>query len=76
MATIEQRLSSLEKATNTAPMLVMDVKGCPTSEQQAVIDRAARAGRKLIVFCEPGNTLWMPGAGGPPWCEQKEDDMP
>lgn len=76
MATIEQRLSSLEKATNAAPMLVMDVKGCPTSEQQAGIDRAARSGRKLIVFCEPGNTLWMPGAGRPPWCEHERGDRP
>ncbi len=61
------RLTALEKSRNTAPMLTMEVDGLPTDEQAALIERCARTDRRLMVFCEPGNTAWMPGCGVPPW---------
>ena len=67
MATLDARLLALEHTLNTAPMLTMEVQGPPTDEQAAQIERCARAGRRLMVFCEPGNTAWMPGCGSPPW---------
>ena len=67
MATLSARLLALEHVLNTAPMLTMEVQGMPTDEQAAQIDRCAGTGRRLVVFCEPGNTAWMPGSGSPPW---------
>lgn len=61
------RLTALEKSINTAPMLTLDVVSMPTDEQKALIDQCTRTGRRLIVFYEPGNTLWMPGVGASPW---------
>ena len=61
------RLTALEKSRNTAPMLTMQVDGLPTGEQAALIDRCARTDRRLIVFCMPGDSAWMPGCGVPPW---------
>lgn len=61
------RLTALEKSINTAPMLTLDVFNFPTDEQKALIDQCNRTGRRLIVFYEPGNTLWMPGNGVSPW---------
>ena len=61
------RLTALEKSSNTAPMLTMEVDGMPTDDQTAMIDRCARTGRRLVVFCMPGDTAWMPGYGVPPW---------
>ena len=61
------RLTALEKSSSTAPMLTMEVNTGPTPEQQAVIDHCARTGRRLVAFCMPGDTAWMPGYGVPPW---------
>jgi hypothetical protein len=61
------RLTALERSINTAPMLTLDVVNFPTDEQKALIDQCTRTGRRLIVFYEPGNTLWMPGIGVLPW---------
>jgi hypothetical protein len=61
------RLTALEKSSNSAPMLTLDVVNMPTDEQKALIDQCTRTGRRLIVFYEPGNTLWMPGVGVSPW---------
>jgi hypothetical protein len=61
------RLTALEKSMNTAPMLTLDVVSMPTDEQKALIDQCTRTGRRLIVFYEPGNTLWMSGVGVSPW---------
>ena len=62
-----ERLNALEKSSNAAPMLTMEVDGKPTDDQTATIDRCARTGRRLLVFCMPGDTAWMPGYGVPPW---------
>ena len=67
MATLDARLLALEHTLNTAPMLTMEVQGPPADEQAAQIDRCTRTGRRLIVFCMPGDTAWMPGSGLPPW---------
>ena len=61
------RLTALEKSSNTAPMLTMEIDGLPTDDQTAMIDRCARTGRRLVVFYSPGDTAWMPGYGVPPW---------
>ena len=61
------RLTALEKSSNTAPMLTIAINGLPTGDQTAMIDRCTRSGRRLLVFCEPGDTAWMPGCGSPPW---------
>ena len=61
------RLTALEKSSNTAPMLTMEIVGLPTDDHTAMIDRCARTGRRLLVFCMPGDTVWMPGYGVPPW---------
>lgn len=67
MPTLNARLLALEHVINTAPMLTMEVDGLPTDDQTATIERCTRTGRRLIVFCEPGNSAWMPGYGVPPW---------
>ena len=67
MATLNARLLALEHVINTAPMLTMEVDGAPTPEQQATIEHCTRTGRRLVVFCMPGDTAWMPGYGVPPW---------
>lgn len=64
---LTDRLAALEKSTNTAPMLTMRVQGLPTAEQAALIDRCTRTGRRLVVFCMPGDSAWMPGCGVAPW---------
>ncbi len=74
MATIEQRLSALEKAINNAPMLVMTVTDHPTEAQQAEIGRATQTGHRTLVFYMPDDMAWMPGCGLPPWCEQEGGD--
>ena len=61
------RLTALEKSSNTAPMLTMEIDGLPTDDQTATIDCCTRTGRRLLVFCMPGDTAWMPGYGAPPW---------
>ena len=61
------RLTALEKSSNTAPMVTMEIDGLPTDDQTAMIDRCARTGRRLLVFCMPGDTAWMPGYGVPTW---------
>ena len=61
------RLTALEKSSNTAPMLTMEIDGLPTDDQTAMINRCARTGRRLLVFCMPGDTVCMPGYGVPPW---------
>ena len=61
------RLTALEKSSNTAPMLTMEIDGLPTHDQTATIDCCTRTGRRLLVFCMPGDTAWMPGYGVPPW---------
>ncbi|MDP1637535.1 MAG: hypothetical protein Q8K74_05050 [Candidatus Nitrotoga sp.] len=71
MATIKDRIMLLECANNCAPMLALSVTGRPTPEQAEQITKAARTGRRLIVFCMPGDTAWMPSAGVPPWEEQE-----
>ncbi|MDO9012285.1 MAG: hypothetical protein Q7U78_10850 [Gallionella sp.] len=71
MATIKDRITQLERASNNAPMLVLSVTDRPTSEQSEQIANAERTGRQLIVFYMPGDTAWMPGAGVPPWDEQE-----
>lgn len=72
MATIKDRIMLLECANNSAPMPVLSVTDRPTPEQAEKIAKAARTGRRLIVFCMPGDTAWMPGAGVPPWEEEQE----
>ncbi len=75
MATIEQRLSALEREINTAPWLVLDVTDRPTPEQQGEIDRAIKTGRMCIVFYEPGQTAWLAGSGKPaPWEKQEKGE--
>lgn len=75
MTTIKQRLTVLEQAINTAPMLVIDVHERPTPEQQAEIENATRTGRRVLVFEDKYNTAWMPGRGRlPPW--ELEDPFP
>lgn len=68
------RLTTLEKISNTAPMLTMDVHTLPTAEQQAKIGQCIRTGRRLAVFFNPGDTLWLAGYGVPPWEERAELD--
>ena len=65
--TLLSRLINLERSKNTAPMLTMQVNERPTDEQAALIDRCTKTDRRLMVFCEPGNSAWMPGCGVPPW---------
>ncbi len=67
MATLNARLETLERVINSAPMVTLQVDTAPTPEQQATIDRCTRMGRRLIVFCMPGDTAWTPGYGLPPW---------
>ena len=67
MATINARLLALEHVLNTAPMMTMQIDTAPTPEQQARIDHCTRTGRRLIVFCMPGDSAWMQGYGVPPW---------
>ena len=68
MATIEQRLSALEREINTAPLLVLCVTDRPTPEQAEQIASAERTGRRLIVFYMPSDTAWLAGSGKPaPW---------
>ena len=68
MATLERRLLALEKSTNTAPMEALRIDGAPTLEQQTTIDRSARPGRRLFVYCNSTSVAWMPGLPGtPPW---------
>ena len=62
-----ERLKALEHLSAGGELLTREVDGLPTADQTAMIDRCARTGRRLIVFCEPGNTAWMPGYGVPPW---------
>jgi hypothetical protein len=62
-----KRLMTLERSNNSAPMLTMTVNERPNAEQAALIDRCTKAGRKLLVFIEPYDSAWMPGAGVPPW---------
>lgn len=69
MATIKDRIMLLECANNNAPMLILSVTDRPTLEQAEQIAKAGRKGRRLIVFCMPGDTAWMPGASVPPWEE-------
>lgn len=64
---LTDRLARLESAINTAPILTLDVDTAPTPEQQATIDHCTRTGRRLVVFCMPGDAAWMPGHGLPPW---------
>lgn len=66
---ILSRLRQLEQAKNSMAALVLDVTNKPTSDQQLEIDLAIKSGRRLLVFFDPGNTLWSPGAGLPPWEE-------
>ena len=61
------RLTVLEKSSNTGPLLTMEIDGLPTDDQTAMIYRCTRTGRRLVVFHDPGNTAWMPGYGVPPW---------
>ena len=61
------RLTALERISNTQPMLTMQVDGLPTAEQTAMIERCTSTGRRLIVFYDPGNTAWLAGYGVPPW---------
>lgn len=75
MATIEQRIFQLERASNAAPWLTMDVIDRPTNEQQAEINSAKKTRRMLIVFVAKGNTAWIPGSNIPaPW-ECKDEDL-
>ena len=62
-----ERLNALEKSSNAAPMLTMEVDGKPTHDQTATIDCCTRTGLRLLVFCMSGDTVWMPGNGVPPW---------
>lgn len=72
MATIEQRITSLELARGNAPMLALFVTDKPTPEQAAQIAKAERTGRMMIVFVARGDTAWIVGSGKPaPW-EQQE----
>ena len=71
MATIKDRIMQLERASNNAPMLVLDVTDRPTPEQAEQIAKAERTRRQLIVFYMPGDTVWMPGAGVPPWEQER-----
>lgn len=66
---LTDRLRKLEQAVIKMPWLTLDVHGMPTPEQLATIADCERIGRTVMVFCEPGNTLWTPGAGTPPWEE-------
>ena len=59
MASLDARLMALERPQRN--------QKAPTPEQAAQIDRCTRTGRRLIVFCMPGDTAWMPGSGLPPW---------
>lgn len=74
MATIEQRLKTLEKQQSDAPMLVLFVGDRPTPEQQTEIDKAIKTGRMMLVFVARGDTAWIAGAGVPPWDEQEGGD--
>ena len=67
MATLDARVAALEKSTNTAPMMTMCIDTAPTPAQQATIDHCTRTGHRLVMFCMPGDTAWMPGYGVPPW---------
>lgn len=67
MATLNARLLALERVLNTAPMMTLRIDTAPTPEQQATIDHCTRTGRRLVAFCMPGDTAWMPGYGVPPW---------
>jgi hypothetical protein len=64
---LSDRIAHLERATNHAPMLVLEVDREPTPEQAAEIDAATRSARRLLVFVAHGNTAWMPDAGPAPW---------
>ena len=67
MTTLDARLLALEHILNTAPLLTMQIDEAPTPEQVAQIDHCTRTGRRLVVFCMPGDSAWMPGCGSPPW---------
>ena len=67
MANLNARLLALEHVINTAPMMTMQIDTVPTPKQQATIDHCTLTGRRLIVFCMPGDTAWMPGCSAPPW---------
>lgn len=54
MATLDARVAALEKSTNTAPIMTMCIDTAPTPAQQATIDHCTRTGRRLVVFCMPG----------------------
>lgn len=62
---LTERILKLEQATNFEPMLTLEVCNRPTPEQQTTIDQCTRSGRRLLVFCESGDTAWMPGCGSP-----------
>ncbi|MDP1679696.1 MAG: hypothetical protein Q8L02_06220 [Candidatus Nitrotoga sp.] len=66
---ILSRLRELERAKNNCAPLILDVLNQPTPDQKESIDQAITSGRRLLVFYDPGNTLWSPGAGLPPWEE-------
>lgn len=73
MATIEQRLKTLEQQQGNAPMLVLFVGDRPTPEQQGEIDKAIQTGRMMIVFVARGDTAWIADADiPPPWAQQDE----
>jgi len=46
---------------------LMEVRGWPTAEQEQTIAHAMQIGSRLLVFVEPGDTVWMAGDGEPPW---------
>lgn len=63
------RVKALEQLSAGGELLTMEVDTLPTAEQQAKIDQCARTGRRLAVFFNPGDTLWLAGCGVPPWMD-------
>ena len=64
---LRERLANLEQSAGAVPMLTLNVDGAPTAQQAAVIAQCTASGRRLIVFCMPGDSAWMPDCGAPPW---------
>lgn len=73
MATIRDRLAALERTSNNAPWLIIDVTDRPSPEQAEQIAQAERTGRMCIVFVARGDTAWIAGAGVPPWEQEGSD---
>lgn len=65
----KHRVKLLEKRANPPqPWLILDIEGCPTEQQQAVMDEAKRTGRFTLCFEKSLNWAYVIGSGQPiPW---------